>query len=106
MPHQQSGGRAAAAALAGLLHLFDLRLEKGADLLGGAGTARDMVLGAALVFFGVVALTALYAPREYSDRAFRLLDWMKPAAPQNNGGCRGESTAGFAPLFLDRRFVR
>ena len=47
----------------------------------GAGTARDVVLGAALVFFGVVAFTALYAPREYSDRAFRLLDWMKPAAP-------------------------
>lgn len=51
---------------------------------GGTGT--DMVVVTALlVFFGVVACTALYAPREYSDRAFRLLDWMKgssePPAP-------------------------
>ncbi|MDH6604521.1 hypothetical protein M2164_000156 [Streptomyces sp. SAI-208] len=45
-----------------------------------------VVFTAVLVFFGVVACTALYAPREYSDRAFRLLDWMKgssePAAPE------------------------
>ncbi|MGW3308222.1 hypothetical protein ACWDG9_16730 [Streptomyces sp. NPDC001073] len=45
-----------------------------------------VVFTVVLVFFGVVACTALYAPREYSDRAFRLLDWMKessePAAPE------------------------
>ncbi|WP_189268646.1 hypothetical protein [Streptomyces fuscichromogenes] len=35
------------------------------------------VLAAQLTFIGVVLFTALYAPRENSDRAFRLLDWMK-----------------------------
>ena len=35
-----------------------------------------MVLGAQLAIIGVVLFTALYAPRENSDRAFRVLDWM------------------------------
>ncbi|MEV7735380.1 hypothetical protein AB0O75_25460 [Streptomyces sp. NPDC088921] len=51
-----------------------------------AGTVTDVVvLTAYLVFSGVVACTALYAPRESSERAFRLVDLMKgsaePAAP-------------------------
>lgn len=48
---------------------------------GRAVTARDVVVVASLAFFGVVACTALFAPREYSDRAFRLLEWLKPAVP-------------------------
>lgn len=35
------------------------------------------LLTAKLTFVGLVLLTALYAPHENSERAFRLLDWMK-----------------------------
>ncbi|MET8451648.1 hypothetical protein [Streptomyces sp. NPDC005209] len=51
-----------------------------------AGTGTDStVLAVKLVVLGVLLGTALYAPREKSERAFRLLDLMKgspePAAP-------------------------
>ncbi|MEU9405773.1 hypothetical protein AB0E08_08710 [Streptomyces sp. NPDC048281] len=35
------------------------------------------LFAAQLAIVGLVLVTALYAPRENSDRAFRLLDWMK-----------------------------
>ncbi|XUL94470.1 hypothetical protein ACQ86D_00255 [Streptomyces galilaeus] len=46
--------------------------EQRADGTDRTGT----VLVAKLAIIGVVLFTALYAPRENSDRAFRLLDWM------------------------------
>ena len=39
--------------------------------------ADAVVLAAQVAVAGVLVLTALYAPSENSERAFRLLDWMR-----------------------------
>ncbi|MFE9446353.1 hypothetical protein ACFYO2_47440 [Streptomyces sp. NPDC006602] len=51
-------------------------METADQRVEGTDTAAT-VLAVQLAVLGVVLFTALYAPHENSERAFRLLDWMK-----------------------------